>query len=745
MGARDVFVGRRDELALAERAIERSADGAGGLLVFTGEAGIGKTSLVERVAERAAQRGARVAWGRCWEAGGAPPYWPWLEIFRALDEEPPFEEEQSGELHARDLRFRQLDRAARKLEALARERPLTLVLDDMHASDLRSLELLHVLVRRLRTLPALVLVTYRDAEARLAPEVEQRLAKIGREGEVHALGRLSPDEVAAWVHEVSPSADAAAAARIFEASEGNALFVREALRLGAERGAAHLPQGMRAVLDEHLGRLSPDARALLSAASVLGRHFDVDDACALAGLDRDEGHRLLAEAGDAGILTASARANELAFAHILLRERLHGSLPPSRRAALHRGAGGRLLRRDRVSAAHHMLEGADAESIADAARAALAASAAAAATLAFEEAARVAERALEAIERHAAPGELDGPTCELEIVRAESLMRIGEVAVAKDASIRAAGLARRIGRADLEARAALAYATEIETGHVDPKMVRLLEDSLSSLDRQDSQLRARVLARLAAAIVPPEDASDIARMHTLVEEARAMARRLGDTATLLYVLQFTSSARGYVTSADVRFEDCRELVTLAATLERPTVLLQVAGWWVSCLRERGMREDAAMALESYRDLLRDFPQPHYRWRVPLLECVGALLEGARDREEAFAAQALRVAEEHGVRPGLFCWATSRMSAALLRSPPSLGPDGARVVAMGAADPLPPAVSRPWRSRSPTGPTRPSGSSAPTTIRSRASRWLSCAARRSRWSATGSSPSRASTR
>ena len=84
------FVGRERELAQIGAALDGAAAGRGQLLMFAGEPGIGKTSLADRAAALASERGFTVLWGRCWEAGGAPAYWPWLdliaELARAFDE-----------------------------------------------------------------------------------------------------------------------------------------------------------------------------------------------------------------------------------------------------------------------------------------------------------------------------------------------------------------------------------------------------------------------------------------------------------------------------------------------------------------------------------------------------------------------------------------------------------------------------------------------------------------------------------
>src|SRR2546427_7675921 len=78
-----VFIGRRGELAELRAGLEDAVAGRGRFLLIVGEAGIGKTRLVEELAREAAERGGLAFWGRCWEGEGAPPYWPWVQVIRA--------------------------------------------------------------------------------------------------------------------------------------------------------------------------------------------------------------------------------------------------------------------------------------------------------------------------------------------------------------------------------------------------------------------------------------------------------------------------------------------------------------------------------------------------------------------------------------------------------------------------------------------------------------------------------------
>src|SRR5262245_14136886 len=139
-----MFVGRERELAELEAGVDEARAGRGQLFLLTGEAGIGKAGLCEELALRAWQRGLSVRWGRCWEVGGAPAYWPWIQLLRALLREHP-------QLRARDQlarilpelggatppaaldsaeqRFQLFDAVSSALREAAAVKPLLLILD----------------------------------------------------------------------------------------------------------------------------------------------------------------------------------------------------------------------------------------------------------------------------------------------------------------------------------------------------------------------------------------------------------------------------------------------------------------------------------------------------------------------------------------------------------------------------------------------------------------------------------------
>jgi len=164
-GVASLFVGREREHAELTAALDLALAGSGRLVLVAGEAGIGKSRLADEFAATAQGRGARVHWGRCWDSGGAPAYWPWVQSLRSYlrDAEPDHVRSAVGkgaadlvqllpELHelVPDLdepppsnpegaRFRLFDSTASFLRAAASSRPLVLILDDLHAADTPSL------------------------------------------------------------------------------------------------------------------------------------------------------------------------------------------------------------------------------------------------------------------------------------------------------------------------------------------------------------------------------------------------------------------------------------------------------------------------------------------------------------------------------------------------------------------------------------------------------------------------------
>ncbi len=661
-----IFVGRDSELEAARATVDRAVRGKGGLLLFVGEAGIGKTAVLESAAAIGAERGGLVAWGRAWEAGGAPAYWPWIQIFRALGvEEDLFAADASGTTaDALQMRFRQFDRAASCLKKASEERLVTIVLDDLHTADVPSLLLLQFLVRNVDRARIAVVGGYRDAEARREPDVGPLLAKIAREAKVVTLRRLTRDDVLMWMRAAHDApVDPLAAEQVHRVSEGNAFFVHELLRIGDAPTGSNLPDSLRAAVDDHLERASGAVRAILEAASVLGRDVDARAVAHVADASLLATEECLRAARDAEILAPLSGSGRLGFTHILLRERLYNLLPPARRAALHARAAERALAGagDIATAAHHFLEGHAAAGPIRAAEVARDAARAASRRLAFEEAGRLCQRALSVLE--GIGSEADALVCELETLLGESRLRAGDASTGAEACVRAAARARAARLPEHLAEAAITYGIQITTGSVDARMVELLTDALEVLPEADSPQRARLLARHAAALVPPRNDDETPFIVARAREAVAMARRLGDRETLLYVLQFAISGCSFLATSEERYGYFKQLMSLAKELDRPLVLLNRGGWWFSTLRENGRIEDSEATIVAYERVLASFPFSSHRWVLPLMRAQSALFCGDLDETERHGGEALNLAEEAGSKMAIVHWAMHRLAIA----------------------------------------------------------------------------------
>lgn len=566
------LVGREQELVQIEHAIERASKGEGALVLVAGEAGIGKSRLIEAVCDAAAARGIRGVWGRCLEAGGAPPFWPWVQVFRALLREgalasltparkralwhmlPELADIESATPPASSseperARFRLLDGACAALLDIVVAGPRLVMLEDIHFADLSSLALLEVLAAQLRSSPLAVVGTLRDLHA-FAPGHEQQMQRLIREARVIELGALSRDAVQTFVElSVGAGSDPSLVDTLYEVTEGHPLFLSEMTRLiagarsprraGTSRRShapldlPRLPTTIASVLRERLRLLSGETLALLRAASVLGREFALGPLSHVLGRPLEECSAQLEIAREAAIVQATL-PERYRFCHILFREALYQELAASEREAIHRHVATELEKSGAVGDAElvdHLLRGGGPVA-ARALEIGMRFVESELGQLAFSEAVDTCERMQTVLDQFL-PDDDERRFCLL-LLLGKARLAAGMVLEGRQACASAARIASRLGDAPRFAEAALAYGSVMVLGEVDPEMVQLLHEALRLLPDHDSPPRARLMARLATAIQPsPNPAAGF----ELARSAIAMARRLHDEQALFESLR----------------------------------------------------------------------------------------------------------------------------------------------------------------------------------------------------------------
>lgn len=416
-GQQFAFAGRQCELDAMLGLWRQAQDGTRRVALIAGEPGIGKTRLAAETAALAHASGATVLYGRCDDELGVPfqPFVEALEFFIAHSPHAGLRERlgrHAGELvrlapelaatiadlppplqsDAETERYRLFDAVAAWLGAASAERPLALVLDDLHWAAKPTLLLLkHILRSSSQPQPRLLIIgTYRDTELDRAHPLSAMLADLRRDPTVQrlALRGLDLAGVEAFIagaagHELEDPGRALARA-VHAETEGNPFFVGEVLRHLGESGAVYqrdgrwvsdrsveqlgIPEGIKEVIGRRLNRLSAAANQVLSVAAVIGRDFDLGVLASLLPVPLGEGQgegslacedaviAALDEAVRARLVHEAGAVDAYRFAHALVRDTLYGEVSASRRVRLHRRIADAIAARqpdDVIALAYH--------------------------------------------------------------------------------------------------------------------------------------------------------------------------------------------------------------------------------------------------------------------------------------------------------------------------------------------------------------------------------------------------------
>jgi DNA-binding CsgD family transcriptional regulator len=366
------LVGRAGELARLMAHVERAVQGRPSAVLVAGDAGVGKTRLLDELSRLAADRGLRVLTGHCVDLGEVGlPYLPFVDLLRPVVADPaqapdltrhlrlagllagrpdaavaaPVEDAEGGSPRARgqlrppadDGRLQLFEAVAALLAELAAGAPLLLVLEDLHWADRSSRDLLRYLLARLVDVPVVVVASYRADDLHRRHPLRPLLAELVR---LPGVERLSldplPDPAMETLVRGLATASGGVAARTVEdvvaRAEGNAFYAEELLAAGLAGEA--LPMGLTDVLLARVEQLSPAAQQVLRVAAVAGRQVRHELVSAVSSQSPQETEQALAEAVHHHLLVVSD-AGRYRFRHALLREAVLADLLPGERVRLH--------------------------------------------------------------------------------------------------------------------------------------------------------------------------------------------------------------------------------------------------------------------------------------------------------------------------------------------------------------------------------------------------------------------------
>lgn len=674
-------MGREAEMAVLHSGVDDAVRGRARFALLSGDPGIGKTRTAEEIAVYARTRGAQVLWGRCYEGEGAPPFWPWVQVLRAalagvddanlpglLGDDGPYVAQLVPELRARmpempllpasvSARDRQLlfESVGAFLRNISRARPLVIIVDDLQGADQPSALLVRFIVESLAAddaLPVLLLGACRTAALERDSLLTDFLATLAsrKGGSSVPLRGLTGPEVARFIEaHAGSAAPLELLPQLCAVTEGNPLFLKECAALLATAETAPtltIPSTVMLIIQRRLATLTARCREVLAIAAAIGRDVPADilEQVATPEAPAVPTDDVVREAVHRAILAPSERAGTYRFAHALTRDALYAQLPLPIRPQVHRRIGEILARAPGLDerfaeVAYHFFQAGGIDDIVTAASYAHRGAERAVSVLAYEEALRLCETGLAALDRLG-----DGPDllrCALLLTLAHAQKCSVDTETARITYQRAVELARRLHAPDLFARAVLGTFWRNEA-NTDARGVHLLEEALAALGEGDSVLRVKVLGQLANELL--FDLETQARGREIGRAALAAARRLGDPEALCEAV-----VRWYPTSwradnLDERLSAANELAHLGTTLGKRELAAHGSLLRTYCLFELGDLSGMDRELTQYGAYADELRQASRTYWVPFLRATRAILFGRFDEAERLANEALDIGQ-----------------------------------------------------------------------------------------------------
>ena len=674
------YVGRGEERAALQAALEESCSGSGRVMLLAGEPGIGKTRVAEELAADAERQGVRILWGMSLEGENTPSYWPWVEALRGCDPDSaevvsfltdPEHVSAGSDMFSESphsFRFAQFDAVASFLSTASKSRPILVVLDDLHCADEASLQLLAFVVRRLDKTRVLIVGTYRDTELKRGHPLQTVLADLAR---ARSFGRLTlrglaREEIARFMEHVAGGpVEERLLQAVYRQTEGNPLFTKELVRLLSTEGALtdphsltrrglEIPEGVKEVIGMGLDRLSEPANRLLALASVIGVGFSGEELAALAadGTAADV-PAALEEALRAGVLVDARRVGSYRFHHSLIREVLYDELTSIRRAHLHLRLAQALeqLHQDDIAPhiprlAEHYLAASPAAGGRKALEYAKLAGLAAMRILAFEDAVRHFRNALDSMELIETTELRE--RLELHLLLAEAQTKRHDLAVGWRTLRQAFDIAIREGMLDLCARAALlAEYTLFWCGVPNLQVIPMLERTLERSGDDMGPLRARVLASLARALLYDQRPAE-AELYS--RQAVHAAQDFDDPSTHYAALEIRLIVGWGSATSEERLAWATEVLEVARRTGDPWQNFYALGRLFTIHMERGERAHYLRCLQDFAPIVADPRQSFMRWPARLHLICLLLLEGRYEEALERAQSALELGRRNALDP-----------------------------------------------------------------------------------------------
>jgi class 3 adenylate cyclase/tetratricopeptide (TPR) repeat protein len=696
LGIRPVagVVGREAERSTMADAFKRVAGGDGrALLLVSGEAGLGKTTVVAETARAAFDVGACVLFGHC-EEDLATPYQLFAEalghyVTHAREDQlvahvaahgsdlaglvpalasrlpglPP-----SKATDADTERYLLFAAVVGLLAAVSERQPVVLVLDDLQWADKASLQLLRHVIAADQSLRVLVLGTYRDSELSHAHPFLETLAALHRQPNVARIELTGLDDkgvvslMEAAAGHALDDATIGLAHAVYRETDGNPFFVSEVLRHLVETGAVYqnatgrwvaeetlermaLPDSVRVVIGARVGRLGQVAERVLSMAAVIGRDFDLDVLARATKMSEDDLLDILEAAAAVTLVRELADTpGHYNFAHALIQHTLYEDLGLTRRARAHRDVAEALedLCAERPGSrvgelARHWFNATQPIDLAKAIDYSRQAADAALRALAPGDALRHYAQALELHAQTDNPDPVLG--LDLAIGLGTAQRQTGAPAF-RDTLLDAAHRADELGDTERLVAAALANdrGWHSAVGVVDADKVEILEMALNRLSAEQPD-RALVLATLCSELTW---GSPLDRRERLADEALAIAYGFGDDAVIVRVLYHISYPLGVPPLLAQSLARTADAMDRAERVGDPVQFFWAALWRAFAAECAGDIDETDRCREIFRSLADRLNQPSLHFVNTFTDTVRALIAGDTDHAEQLATDTLRI-------------------------------------------------------------------------------------------------------